>query len=538
MTLTFWPLFIPTAAYGNTVEEATTNLEAGEALVVELTIQNESAELEVISANEEIISAEQQFDLAEAEVIEKELAVDAAQIAYNESLITEMVYTDTSLTATVYNNLGYNASPPLPGEDRVVSVQEVANIDFQWHSGPVLGGPAEDVVVKFEGTITAETTGEYNFYGPADDGFILKINGITIINDWVDKGGGGSISQPVVLTAGESNSFEAWYYENGGGAWVQLYWNPGGSWQIVPPTAFDTAVTVETKDENLLLQLQATESELALSQEELLAAQNSLVGAINNYNIAVENQQVVYTQLQEAIAAIPGLQQALAEAIEAAKPPKPEPTVKPEPRPTEQPSPDPTPTTPPVEPTPSPEPSETPSPEPTQPAPTPSPSEEIPVEPNPEPSPTPELTPSNPIDPIVPESPAEIIEDLTNLNPEELTDDQIETLITAAYETFENSEPGSKEYEAALDALLIAAQADDPELPEELAAIPLIGDLAGTALEVFNNVGNIGADMSPEVRETAEKTVIASVIAAQAAIAAVASTTTVASASSSTRRIG
>ena len=408
---------------------------------------------------------QEELDLSEQEVIEKELAVENAQIAYDNNLITEIVYTDSGITATVYNNWGYNESPPLPGDNRIVRVQEVANIDFQWGSGSVLGGPAEDVVVRFNGTITTETTGEYQFYGPADDGFILRINGATIINDWVDKGGGGSFSQPVVLTAGQANTFEAWYYENGGGAWVQLYWTFGGYWQIVPPTAFDTATTIQTKDPNLLLSLDNAQAELGMSQSELFIAQQNLAIAINEYNLAVEQQSSSYNSLQEAVAAIPALQQALADAIEAAKPqPEPEPEPNPEP---------------PVDPTPEP-----------------------PVEPTPEPTiePTPEPTeqPVTPEEPVVPEEP--IVEPSEPVQPIELPVKPFDP-------------------EQAMEE----AMKDDIVLSEELAAIPFIGDVAAAFVDVLNKFGNAGADMSPEVREKSEEVVVSAIIVGQVAQMATAS---------------
>ncbi len=458
--------------------------------------------------------------MSQQEVIEKQFAVDSAQIAYDNNLITEIVYTDSGLTATVYNNLGYNASPPLPGDNRIVSVQEVANIDFQWGGGSVLNGPYEDVVVKFNGTLTAETTGEYQFYGPADDGFILRINGITIINDWYDKGGGGSFSQPVFLTAGQANTIEAWYYENGGGAWVQLYWTNQGYWQIVPPTAFDTVTTIQTKDPNLLLVLDSAIADLNLAEEEMLINQLNLAQAVEAYNLAVEAQEQSSTSLQAAIQAIPALQQALADAIEATKP-QPEPEPKPTPEPTPVPVEPVVPVVPPANP-------EEPSPEPSQPPlPSPEPSEipteqEIPTEPIEEPieEPSPQPPIEEPVEPIVPESPTEVISALTEVDPSELTEAQIDKLFEAALAVFETAEPGSEEYQEALDALMVVAQADDLELPAELAAIPLLGDIAGAVLEVFNNLGNVGADMSPETRERAEEIIVAAVIVGQVALAA------------------
>jgi hypothetical protein len=268
-------------------------------------------------------------------------------------------------------------------------------------------------------------------------------------------------------------------------------------------------------------------------------------------------------------------------------PPAPEPTPEPEPSP--GPSPEPTPEPVPVEPEPTPEPTPTPvepepTPEPTptpvEPEPTPEPTipptpvepenpaiiepevpqepqrptEEPTVEPTPEPTrePTPQPTippaekptptPTETQEPIEeptenepgtipePESPSttEILGELTSIAPEDLTASQIEELLNITLEIFETAEPGSEEYQQALDALMLIAEADDLELPSELAAIPLLGDVAGAILDVFNDLGNVGADMSPQVRETAEKIVVVAVVVTQivavTAIGAMAST--------------
>jgi hypothetical protein len=236
------------------------------------------------------------------------------------------------------------------------------------------------------------------------------------------------------------------------------------------------------------------------------------------------------------------------------------PTPEPTPTPTPEPTPEPTPT-PAPEPQPTPEPAPAPSPEPpappvvepeppvvtpeppvvepeppvVEPEPQPEPAPEPPVEPEPQPTPTPEP----PVEPEpAPEPPTEneAVEEISNLvetAPEDLTDAQVEQLVEAAMVVFETAEQGSPAYEQALEALAVAAEADDAELPSELAAIPLLGDVAGAALEVFNNIGNVGADMAPAVREEAEKTVIATVIAAGAAINAVSAATTAASTTTS-----
>ena len=214
--------------------------------------------------------------------------------------------------------------------------------------------------------------------------------------------------------------------------------------------------------------------------------------------------------------------------------------VQPTPEPTPTPTPEPTqPPVVPVEPVVPPTIPVVPEPEPVQPVePEPEPTE-IPTEPEkPEPpivepeepavEPSPKPPIEEPIDPIVPETPSEVISDLENIDPSILTEEEVTELIEAAEAVLEVSEPGSPEYEQALDALFVAAQADDLELPSELAAIPLLGDVAGAALEIFNNLGNVGSDMSPKVREKAEDIVVVSVVVAQvvgvSAISAMSST--------------
>ena len=87
-----------------------------------------------------------------------------------------------------------------------------------------------------------------------------------------------------------------------------------------------------------------------------------------------------------------------------------------------------------------------------------------------------------------------------------------EALVAEANVLFDNAEGGSEEYEVGLAMLSLAAEADDPDLPEQLAAVPVIGAVAGEILSFMNSLGNVGADISPEVRERSEEVVIAGVI--------------------------
>ena len=146
------------------------------------------------------------------------------------------------LTAELHNVLGQNGSPYIPQGDTATVTTTVPNINFQWGGGSVLGGPSEDVIVRFTGSIRSNTTQDISFLAAADDGTKLYLDGALITSDWVDKGGGGTTSAPVSFTAGVPKTIELMYYENGGGAWVQLLWDQSGSMQVIPAEAFTSQV--------------------------------------------------------------------------------------------------------------------------------------------------------------------------------------------------------------------------------------------------------------------------------------------------------
>lgn len=198
--------------------------------------------------------------------------------------------------------------------------------------------------------------------------------------------------------------------------------------------------------------------------------------------------------------------------------PSPEPSVSPEPTP--EPQPEPEPVLPPVtEPSPNPVPEPQPQPEPVV-TPEPVPTEPEVVEPEPQPTQEPQepkpLPTENPSPTPIPVEPEPSPEPEPTPEPEPIQP-TVEEIKEEAIAVLETAEQGSPEYQAALDLLMEAAQADDEELPAEIAAIPLIGDVAGAILDTFNELGNIGSDMAPEQRERSEEVIVAAVIAGQVA---------------------
>ena len=126
------------------------------------------------------------------------------------------------------------------GDGRELCGQGVEpQIDFDWEDGSVFACGENDVAVQFTGYIQVPRSGLYTFYNESDDGFILKINRRKVVSDWESQGpetynGSGRI----YLLANARYSFEIWYFEDGGGAELSLYWSRGrmtpelvpGSW--------------------------------------------------------------------------------------------------------------------------------------------------------------------------------------------------------------------------------------------------------------------------------------------------------------------
>lgn len=161
------------------------------------------------------------------------------------------------INVTVYNNYWYNASPPIPGDDRIVGTLVESNINHNFDQFPLFN-MYEDFAVKYEGFITAPCTCPVEFMAQADDGTKLYLDNVLITDDWRDKGGGGSVSQPVQFEDGVSKQITLWFYENGGGAWVQLWWMVNNQWEIVPATAFTQAASTTTEPATTTSELPTT----------------------------------------------------------------------------------------------------------------------------------------------------------------------------------------------------------------------------------------------------------------------------------------
>ena len=351
------------------------------------------------------------------------------------------------------NNNTYNESPVLGCNTSPMAMGPHSTINFNYQSG----GPAnlsDDYQIKWVGYIKQTQNWTPQFKTCSDDGMIVKINNITVINEWEDRSGCG-ISNGFYMDSNQWVPIEVWWYENGGGAYGSLLWNIGKGFVTVPSSYLSTEIPIENpavtaaqeakntaqqqyntafeeydlENEQLIQYqtvLQTATSALTSAVQAKGAANSNLESAtldydakLNDLNLAIDNAQEEYRKqftFEEAQRVAAAIAQALANAQQPTPEPSPEPTITPDPEPSPEPSPE---QTEPVDPTPEPTPETTdePTPEPSpEPEPTPEPSPEPspqPTDTDPEPTPEPEPTPAEPSE--EPSQPNTITEETANL---------------------------------------------------------------------------------------------------------------------------
>ena len=323
------------------------------------------------------------------------------------------------------NDNQYNIAPPFGCNVTPAAMGPHQTINFDFGSG----GPAglsEDFQIKWVGYIKQTHHWTPQFRICSDDGMVVKINNLTVIDEWTDRGGQCGEPNGFYMDSNDWVPIEVWFYENGGGASGRLEWNTGNGWAVVPNSVLSTAIppvnpnlapaqtaqaTAQSEYNTALTAYTSANSTLTDYQGILTTKTNEYNTAVqtkgiaeSNLNIAISNYNLAITAMQNSIQdarnkyeeqwqfeerqrIAAAIATALANAAQPSAEPTPEPSPEPSEEPTEEPSPEPT-----TEP--SPEPSSEPSPEQTEPVdPSPSPQPETTNEPTPEPSPEPSPNP-------------------------------------------------------------------------------------------------------------------------------------------------
>ena len=125
------------------------------------------------------------------------------------------------------------------------------NSDLPNNDNSLLGAN-DGTVMRYYGTITAPITTAHPagsvyrlyFYNNTDDGFVLRINGGTIINqndtERLQSLFGYTSSGWMDVVAGQTYNLEAWYWNTWGGFGMTFFWDYGAGRMVVPNAALTT----------------------------------------------------------------------------------------------------------------------------------------------------------------------------------------------------------------------------------------------------------------------------------------------------------
>jgi hypothetical protein len=147
-----------------------------------------------------------------------------------ESLEKRACPAGVGLTASYFDNLNFTGTTK-----SLVS----PTVNFDWGTeAPVPGIGADTFSVRWEGTVTAISPGNYQFQTNSDDGVRLWINGNLVINNWTNHTATLNTSSSISLGAGQTVPIKMEYYDNRGAATAKLSWKRPGqsSFQIIPET--------------------------------------------------------------------------------------------------------------------------------------------------------------------------------------------------------------------------------------------------------------------------------------------------------------
>lgn len=123
----------------------------------------------------------------------------------------------------IWNNRTFTGNPV----ERRYDAVGTGGFSFNWGSGRASNCTGNDnFAIRFTRTANFATTGNYTFTTTTDDGVRLYIDGVLVLDHWVDQ---APTTYSVVrsLTAG-SHTIRVDYYENAGGASAVVSWTGGG----------------------------------------------------------------------------------------------------------------------------------------------------------------------------------------------------------------------------------------------------------------------------------------------------------------------
>lgn len=150
-------------------------------------------------------------------------------------------------------NAEWFSNPQLVGAPADYSIGGTADgsINNNWAAASPRPGVigTDNWSLRLSGTITFPAAGTYSLRTYADDGAVVWVDDVQVINDWKTSTT-AHYSSPgnITVTAGQVSRIRVHYFESTGSARLALYWTPpGGAQTIVPGTALSPNYGLTTR---------------------------------------------------------------------------------------------------------------------------------------------------------------------------------------------------------------------------------------------------------------------------------------------------
>ena len=112
-----------------------------------------------------------------------------------------------------------------------------SSIDFVWVGSPATGVSADYFSVRWNGWISPSASGSYSFVLGGQDGYRLKVNGVTMINNLSGSGNSQMVSSALTLNQGQLYEIVVEVVAMTGTASINVKWKKdGGAATLIPTT--------------------------------------------------------------------------------------------------------------------------------------------------------------------------------------------------------------------------------------------------------------------------------------------------------------
>ena len=136
-----------------------------------------------------------------------------------------VVPTGDGLRGTYYNNKDFTGTT-------ATRIDPVVNLNWG-KAAPIAGIAGDTFSVRWTGFVQPQFTETYTFRTVTDDGVRLWVNGVQIINRWINNA--GTSTGTITLTGGQKYSIRLEYFENKNRASCVLQWSsPSQVLQVIP----------------------------------------------------------------------------------------------------------------------------------------------------------------------------------------------------------------------------------------------------------------------------------------------------------------